>query len=57
MTAFCVVIEFPDSVAAQGWCDSPEYREILPSRTGNSIGVTVLAEHCGDDHVATDVLG
>ncbi|MFD6158745.1 DUF1330 domain-containing protein [Nocardia sp. NPDC060256] len=48
--------DFPDCQAAQGWYDSPEYREILPLRTGNSVGVAVLAEHCGDDHVATDVL-
>ncbi|MFI6170170.1 DUF1330 domain-containing protein [Nocardia sp. NPDC051052] len=51
-----IVIEFPDYAAAQGWYDSPEYREILPLRTENAVGVTMIAEHCGDNHAATDVL-
>lgn len=51
-----VVIEFPDYQAVQGWYDSPAYQAILPLRTENSVGVAVLAEGCGDDHVSTDVL-
>lgn len=51
-----VVIEFPDMAAAEGWYDSPAYRDILALRTDNSSGVAVLAPDCGDDHVATDVL-
>ncbi|MFJ1457958.1 DUF1330 domain-containing protein [Nocardia sp. N2S4-5] len=51
-----IVIEFPDYAAAQAWYASPEYQDILPLRTDNAVGVAVLAEHCGDDHVATDVL-
>ncbi|GAB2690428.1 DUF1330 domain-containing protein [Nocardia thraciensis] len=51
-----IVIEFPDYDAAQAWYASPEYQAILPLRTNNSVGVAVLADHCGDDHVATDIL-
>ncbi|MCM6777091.1 DUF1330 domain-containing protein [Nocardia sp. CDC159] len=51
-----IVIEFPDYEAAQGWYASPAYQEILPLRLHNAEGIASLAEHCGDDHVATDVL-
>ncbi|WP_024800084.1 DUF1330 domain-containing protein [Nocardia sp. BMG51109] len=51
-----IVLEFPDYAAAQEWYASPEYQAILPLRTDNSVGVAVIAEHCGDDHVATDIL-
>ncbi|WP_433199502.1 DUF1330 domain-containing protein [Nocardia sp. CA-107356] len=52
-----VVIEFPDFEAAENWYNSPAYREILPLRTENAPGATLLAERCDDDHLATDVLG
>ncbi|MGV9415869.1 DUF1330 domain-containing protein [Nocardia sp. NPDC003693] len=52
-----VVVEFPDYQAAQAWYDSPAYRAILPLRTENSVGVAVIADGCGEDHVATDILG
>ncbi|WP_280265164.1 DUF1330 domain-containing protein [Nocardia wallacei] len=51
-----IVIEFPDYDAAQAWYASPEYQAILPLRTNNSDSVGILADHCGDDHVATDIL-
>ncbi|WP_063064410.1 DUF1330 domain-containing protein [Nocardia violaceofusca] len=54
--AIAIVIEFPDYAAAQAWYASPEYLEILPLRLDNAAGVAILADHCGDDHVATDVL-
>ncbi|MFF0453383.1 DUF1330 domain-containing protein [Nocardia africana] len=51
-----IVIEFPDYDAARAWYASPEYQRILPLRLNNASGVAILAEHCGDDHIATDVL-
>lgn len=51
-----IVIEFPDYDAAQAWYASREYQQILPLRLNNASGVALLADHCGDDHVATDVL-
>ncbi|WP_227980021.1 DUF1330 domain-containing protein [Nocardia spumae] len=51
-----IVIEFPDYDAAQAWYASPEYQEILPLRLNNSQGIAMLADHCGADHIATDVL-
>ena len=39
-----VIIAFPDLDAARGWYDSPAYQEILPLRTDNSEGVTMLVE-------------
>jgi uncharacterized protein (DUF1330 family) len=37
-----VVIAFPDLAAARAWYDSPAYQEILPLRTRNSDGVTMI---------------
>lgn len=51
-----IVIEFPSYEAVRGWYDSPAYREILPLRTGNSDGVTMILEGVDRDHLATDVL-
>lgn len=51
-----IVIEFPGYEQARGWYDSPEYRKILPLRTDNSDGVTMLLEGVDRDHLATDVL-
>jgi uncharacterized protein (DUF1330 family) len=39
-----VVIGFPDLEAARAWYDSPAYQEILPLRTRNADGVTLLVE-------------
>ncbi len=50
------VIEFPNYQAAEAWYASSEYQQILPLRLNNADCVTVLAEHCGGDHAATDVL-
>jgi uncharacterized protein (DUF1330 family) len=52
-----IVIEFPSREQAQGWYDSPAYREILPLRTENSEGPVVLVDGVGPEHKATDVLG
>ncbi len=51
-----IMIEFPSYQHARGWYDSPEYQKILPLRTDNSDGVTMLMAGVGRDHVATDVL-
>jgi uncharacterized protein (DUF1330 family) len=51
-----IVIEFPSYEHARGWYDSPEYRKILPLRTENSDGVTMLLAGVDRDHLATDVL-
>jgi len=39
-----VVIAFPDRDAARAWYDSPAYQEILPLRTRNSDGVTLIVD-------------
>lgn len=39
-----VVIRFPSKGAARAWYDSPEYQEIVHSRTDNSEGVLVFAD-------------
>jgi len=41
---FLVVIGFPDLAAARAWYDSPAYQEIVPLRTRNSDGVTLLVD-------------
>ncbi|MVU81734.1 DUF1330 domain-containing protein [Nocardia sp. ET3-3] len=51
-----IVIEFPDYEAASDWYHSPAYQEIVHLRTDNAAGIGILAPHCGEDHVATDVL-
>ncbi|TCM51282.1 DUF1330 domain-containing protein [Kribbella sp. VKM Ac-2568] len=51
-----IVIEFPSYEHARGWYDSPEYRKILPLRTDNADGVTMLLEGVDRSHQATDVL-
>lgn len=45
-----VIIEFPDRAAAQDWYDSPAYREILPLRTGNIEGSTLIVEGVAPDY-------
>ncbi|WP_405062712.1 DUF1330 domain-containing protein [Kribbella sp. NBC_01505] len=52
-----IVIAFPDEASAQGWYASPAYQEILPLRTKNSDGVTMLLAGVDRSHRATDVLG
>ena len=47
-----VVIGFPDLAAAHAWYDSPAYREILPLRTRNSDGVTLLVDGVPDGYRA-----
>jgi uncharacterized protein (DUF1330 family) len=39
-----VVIGFPDLDAARAWYHSPAYQEILPLRTRNADGVTLLVD-------------
>lgn len=39
-----VVIAFPDLGAARAWYDSPGYQDILPLRTRNADGVTLLVD-------------
>jgi len=39
-----VVLEFPDRDAFRAWYDSPAYQEILPLRTRNSDGVTLIVD-------------
>jgi uncharacterized protein (DUF1330 family) len=41
---FLVVIGFPDLDAARAWYGSPAYQEILPLRTRNADGVTLLVD-------------
>jgi uncharacterized protein (DUF1330 family) len=51
-----IVIAFPSREQAQGWYDSPAYREILPLRLENSEGPAVLVDGVAPEHKATDVL-
>jgi uncharacterized protein (DUF1330 family) len=51
-----IVIEFPDYEHLRDWYESPDYREILPLRTGNSDGVVIFVEGVDRKHKATDVL-
>lgn len=37
-----VILEFPDVDAARSWYHSPAYQEILPLRTGNIDGDTLI---------------
>jgi len=39
-----VIIRFPSIEDARAWYDSPAYQEILPLRTRNSDGVTLLVD-------------
>jgi uncharacterized protein (DUF1330 family) len=39
-----VIIEFPDTPAFDRWWNSPEYREIVPSRLENSTGRFFIVE-------------
>ena len=41
---------------ARAWYDSPAYREILPLRTENSRGVTMLVKGVAPGYRATDFL-
>ncbi|MCU1643318.1 MAG: hypothetical protein JWN03_3593 [Nocardia sp.] len=54
--AAAIVIEFPDYQAALDWYQSPAYQAILPLRTENASGIAILAQDCGENHVATDIL-
>jgi uncharacterized protein (DUF1330 family) len=51
-----VVVAFPDIEKARAWYASPAYGEILPLRTANSRGVTLLVEGVADGYRATDFL-
>lgn len=51
-----IMLAFPDRKAAEDWYASPDYRRILPLRTGNSDGDVMLIDGVGDDHRATDIL-
>ncbi|MET9485828.1 DUF1330 domain-containing protein [Nocardia sp. NPDC006630] len=55
-SAVAIVIEFPDYQAVQDWHQSAAYQAILPLRTENCSSIAVLAQDCGKDHAATDVL-
>lgn len=51
-----VIIGFPDMERARAWYDSPAYREILPLRTENSRGVTMLVKGVAPGYRASDFL-
>jgi len=51
-----VIIAFPDMERARAWYDSPAYREILPLRTENSRGVTMLVKGVEPSYRASDFL-
>jgi uncharacterized protein (DUF1330 family) len=39
-----VLLEFPSVAAARAWYDSPEYRKVLPLRTGTTRSRLVILE-------------
>ena len=39
-----VIVEFPDAASFDRWWNSPEYKEILPSRLDNSTGRLFVVE-------------
>ncbi len=39
-----VIVEFPDADAARTWYGSPAYQEILPLRTNNIDGDTIIVD-------------
>ena len=45
-----VIIEFPDKAAADAWYLSPAYQAILPLRTDNIEGDTLIVEGVGPDY-------
>lgn len=45
-----VLMEFPDRAAAEQWYDSPEYQDIRPLRTDNSISDIVLIDSLPPDY-------
>lgn len=51
-----IILAFPDRKAAEDWYASPDYQRILPLRTGNSDGDTMLIDGVDDDHRAMDIL-
>jgi uncharacterized protein (DUF1330 family) len=51
-----VVIAFPDLTTARAWYDSPAYQEILPLRTRNSDGVTLIVDGVPDGYRAASYL-
>ena len=50
------MIAFPTREQAEGWYDSPAYREMLPLRLEHSTGAAFLVDGVEADHRATDVL-
>jgi uncharacterized protein (DUF1330 family) len=42
-----VIIGFPGMAEARAWYDSPGYQEILPLRTDNIDGITILVDGVG----------
>ncbi|MCC9308067.1 DUF1330 domain-containing protein [Kitasatospora sp. RB6PN24] len=51
-----IIIEFPDLERARAWYDSPEYREILPLRTDNSVGDVLLVGGVPEGYRGADSL-
>ncbi|MFJ5805524.1 DUF1330 domain-containing protein [Streptomyces sp. NBC_01426] len=47
-----VLISFPDMDRARAWYDSPAYQEILPLRTDNIPGETILVDGVAPDYDA-----
>lgn len=56
-TGDLIVIGFPDRTSAAAWYASPAYQAILPLRTRNAHGDTMIVDGVDDRHKATDVLG
>ena len=45
-----VILEFPGTVQAREWYESPAYQAILPLRTRNIEGETIIVEGVGEGH-------
>ncbi|MDH6143216.1 MULTISPECIES: DUF1330 domain-containing protein [Kitasatospora] len=51
-----IIIEFPDLERARAWYDSPQYQEILPLRTENSVSDTLLVGGMPEGYRGADSL-
>ena len=52
-----VVVAFDDLEHAYGWYHSPAYQEILPLRTENSEGATIIVDGVGENYRAASLPG
>lgn len=55
-TGHLVVIAFPDREQARAWYHSDAYQAILPLRTNNAEGETIIVDGVSENYRAADML-